>query len=56
MSGSVSIDLFVSGECIGSVVRSGGVVFAYDPAGRAVGQFADLDAAAAALSRLRATA
>lgn len=52
----MSLDLYIKGELIGSVVRSPGVVYAYCPAGRAVGQFVDIDAAAAALSRLRAAA
>jgi hypothetical protein len=45
------LDLFSGGVLIGSVVRFGGNVFAYGPDGTALGQFADLDAAAAALAR-----
>jgi hypothetical protein len=47
----VSFDLFHGGVHIGSVVRcGGGQAFAYLPNGEALGTFADLDAAAAALS------
>lgn len=47
----MSLDLFQSGILIGSVVRcSGGHAYAYLPNGEALGTFADLDAAAAALA------
>lgn len=52
------LELFHQGQLLGSVVRSAGrSAFAYDAAGIVVGQFTDLDAAAAALARRhRATA
>lgn len=52
------LDLFSGGVLIGSVVRAaGGAVFAYCPAGSALGTFADIDAAAVALAgRLSAAA
>lgn len=46
------LELFHQGRLIGTVVRAGGrSAFAYDPTGVVVGQYADLDAAAAALAR-----
>ena len=48
---AVVLDLFQSGKLIGSVIRcAGGVAYAYLPDGQALGTFADLDAAAAALA------
>lgn len=47
----MALDLFVSGVLIGSVVRcSGGSAYAYTADGIALGTYADLDAAAAALA------
>jgi len=52
----VYLDLYAKGVLLGSVVRSTGTVYAYLPDGRSLGQFADLDAAAAALARQKAAA
>ena len=53
----MAVDLFISGVLIGSVVRGLRGVFAYDPTGAPVGQYADLDAAAVALqARMEKTA
>ena len=47
----MSVDLFSDGVHLGSVVRcNGGQAFAYLPSGEALGTYADLDAAAAALA------
>ncbi len=49
----MSLDLYRGKLHLGSVVRScAGSVYAYSPERKAIGQFADIDAAAAALSRL----
>lgn len=49
------LDIYCKGVLLGSVVRGGaGVVYAYSPAGRAVGTYADVDAAVAALSARQA--
>lgn len=53
---AVVIDLYVRGVHIGSVVRSTGCVYCYDPNGAPIGQFADLDAAASALNARRIAA
>jgi hypothetical protein len=46
------LELFHRRRLLGTVVRSAGqTAFAYDPTGIVVGQYADLDAAAAALAR-----
>lgn len=46
----MALDLFMAGVLIGSVVRCRGGCFAYTASGEAVGQFADIDAAAHALA------
>lgn len=46
----MALDLYQNGIAIGSVVRcAGGVAYAYLPTGEALGTYADLDSAAAAL-------
>lgn len=53
----MSLDLFQGNVHLGSVVRSRlGTVYAYTPAGEAVGQFHDIDAAAVALAARLETA
>ncbi|WP_187193403.1 MULTISPECIES: hypothetical protein [unclassified Methylobacterium] len=44
----MALDLFVSGVLIGRVVRCWSGCFAYSPSGAPLGEYADLDAAAAA--------
>lgn len=47
----MALDLYQAGELVGSVVRcAGGIAYAYLPDGAALGTFADLDSAAAALA------
>lgn len=46
----MALDLFISGVPIGSVVRCRSGCFAYTPSGSPLGEYADLDAAAAALA------
>ena len=47
--GTMRLQLWRDGVFLGSIVRSAGSVFAYDPDGRPIGTFSDSDAAAAAL-------
>lgn len=47
------IELIVDGIRIGTVIRSSGSAFAYDANDVVVGQFANVDAAALGLARLR---
>jgi hypothetical protein len=46
----VALDLFTQGVLIGSVVRGLRGCYAYTPSGAPLGEYADLDAAAAALA------
>ena len=46
----MTLDLFVSSVLMGSVVRCRSGCFAYSPSGAPLGEYADLDAAAAALA------
>jgi hypothetical protein len=53
----VALELYSNGTLIGSVTRAaGGNAYAFDPHGGAIGQYADLDAAARALLRLQQVA
>ena len=46
----MALDLYQAGVLIGSVVRCRGGCYAYTPAGEAIGQFHNIDAAAYALA------